>query len=142
MKGRRFGDQITWLHGARSLAIGIFLGYLATITGHFCKIDRKGTVSHKKGSCSCNEGFSGECINETLVPLTLGLAELAFAWSTGRAEAFPLYRPLLEYVIPTNLKGSLESLGNLSYLFIDKTSLLPTWINPGLFLLLSSLYMA
>jgi hypothetical protein len=57
MRGRRFGDQITWLHGARSLAIGIFLGYLATITGHFCKIDRKGTVSHKRGVVAVMRGF-------------------------------------------------------------------------------------
>jgi disease resistance protein RPM1 len=38
-----------------------------------------------------------------------------------------------------NLEGSLESLGNLSYLHIHETSWLPTWINPGSFLLLSSL---
>ena len=38
-----------------------------------------------------------------------------------------------------NLEGSVESLGNLSYLRIRNTSLLPTWINPGSLLLLSSL---
>jgi disease resistance protein RPM1 len=38
-----------------------------------------------------------------------------------------------------NLEDSPESLGNLSYLRIYRTSLLPTWINPGLLLLLSSL---
>ena len=39
-----------------------------------------------------------------------------------------------------NLEGSLESLGNLSFLLIHKTSYsLPTWINPGSLLLLSSL---
>jgi disease resistance protein RPM1 len=38
-----------------------------------------------------------------------------------------------------NLEGSLESLGNLSNLYINKTSSLPTWINPGSLLLLSSL---
>jgi len=38
-----------------------------------------------------------------------------------------------------NLEGSVESLGNLSYLRIRNTSLLPTWINPGSLLLLSFL---
>jgi disease resistance protein RPM1 len=38
-----------------------------------------------------------------------------------------------------NLEGSLEFLDNLSYLRIFKTSLLPTWINPGSLRLLSSL---
>ena len=38
-----------------------------------------------------------------------------------------------------NLEGSLESLGNLSYLRIGQTSSLPTWIKPGSLLLLSLL---
>jgi disease resistance protein RPM1 len=36
-----------------------------------------------------------------------------------------------------NLEGSLESLGNVSYLRTGRTSLLPTWFNPGSHLLSS-----
>ncbi|KAG2559364.1 hypothetical protein PVAP13_8NG302000 [Panicum virgatum] len=38
-----------------------------------------------------------------------------------------------------NLNGSVESLGNLSYLYIDETTSLPTWIRPAILLHLSSL---
>ncbi|OEL18526.1 hypothetical protein BAE44_0020455, partial [Dichanthelium oligosanthes] len=38
-----------------------------------------------------------------------------------------------------DLEGSVESLSNLSYLFIDKTKSLPTWISPASLVLLSYL---
>ncbi|XP_066338457.1 disease resistance protein RGA5-like [Miscanthus floridulus] len=41
--------------------------------------------------------------------------------------------------VPLNLEGSVESLGNLSYLVIDQTASFPTWINPGSLLVLSYL---
>jgi len=47
---------------------------------------------------------------------------------------------LLSGSMVMNLEGSVESLGNLSFLRIIITSRLPTWINPGSLPLLSSLY--
>jgi disease resistance protein RPM1 len=46
---------------------------------------------------------------------------------------------VLSEVVAVNLGGLVESLGNLSYLRIRKTTLLPTWIHPGSLLLLSFL---
>jgi len=42
--------------------------------------------------------------------------------------------------VAVNLDGSVESLGNLSYLCIDRTTSLPTWIRPAILLLLSYVY--
>ncbi|KAG2559374.1 hypothetical protein PVAP13_8NG301700 [Panicum virgatum] len=41
--------------------------------------------------------------------------------------------------VALNLDGSVESLGNLSYLYIDTTTSLPTWIRPAILLHLSFL---
>jgi len=43
------------------------------------------------------------------------------------------------YDVAVNLDGSVESLGNLSYLCIIRTTSLPTWIRPAILLHLSSL---
>jgi len=42
--------------------------------------------------------------------------------------------------VAVNLDGSVESLGNLSYLYIIRTTSLPTWIRPAILLHLSSLH--
>jgi hypothetical protein len=61
--GDRLDEAVGWRWASNlgpqkegSLEIRVFQGYLAAVTGHFCKIDWKGTMSYKKGICGCEGG--------------------------------------------------------------------------------------